>query len=347
MSRVTINLEEQLSDSRSNELAYRLTIDNLGSNAISLSNVSPRIPDGVELVEVKDFSSQAAKLQHESLCKELTELLRDQIMLKSEEVRDQMVSIERDMLRDTISDLPGFWRVYLKVFTGQYYSDVKSYRSKRKSLFFTINSLADSKIAIQKWFPEQEDSTSISDVYRAKHEQLQAIEEEMNGDGINKSSLAVIEPDSLFATTYVFKFPRSLINPTRFSISIEATIRDSNSHKDQLLAASTNVIITPKPYILSLIAIASSLLGTILKFTTSVSTNGAPNEFFRELGVVLITASGISAAILALVIFNIYEYLDIGGRIRIGVGWRSALFVGVLCGLFSSRMIEALQAIIG
>ena len=84
-----------------------------------------------------------------------------------------------------------------------------------------------------------------------------------------------------------------------------------------------------------------------LKFTLE-DTIDIPSElFFEGLGKYIITAPGISGAVLALVIFNVYEHLELGRKIAMGIGWRSALLVGVLCGLFSDRMIAALEALVG
>ncbi len=51
--------------------------------------------------------------------------------------------------------------------------------------------------------------------------------------------------------------------------------------------------------------------------------------------------------VVALVIFNIYEQTEFGARINMGVGWRSALLIGVLAGVFTDRLIAALTVFIG
>jgi hypothetical protein len=63
-----------------------LRIENIGAVPVQLLSVSPRIPEGVELLEVKDSSAQAAKLRHEAICRDLTELLRDHVYLNSKEI---------------------------------------------------------------------------------------------------------------------------------------------------------------------------------------------------------------------------------------------------------------------
>src|SRR2546421_8329859 len=118
MPRTTMQLEEQLSDARSNEVAYRLKIENLGSSALNLLTLTPRIPEGVELIKVKDSSVEAAKVRHEAVCKALTELLSDRLFLSSKEVQNQILAIQKEQLRESIEDLQYFWKAYFKLLTG-------------------------------------------------------------------------------------------------------------------------------------------------------------------------------------------------------------------------------------
>ena len=61
----------------------------------------------------------------------------------------------------------------------------------------------------------------------------------------------------------------------------------------------------------------------------------------------VIGGSGIAATILALVMVNTYEYLDVGKRFAMNLAWRSALFIGVLCGVTGDRFVAALKAFVG
>lgn len=76
MSNVTFQLEEQLSDLRSNEIAYRFTAENRGPRTVLLRSLAPRVAEGVALLEVKDISERAVRLKHRTLCDELTATLK-------------------------------------------------------------------------------------------------------------------------------------------------------------------------------------------------------------------------------------------------------------------------------
>ncbi len=60
-----------------------------------------------------------------------------------------------------------------------------------------------------------------------------------------------------------------------------------------------------------------------------------------------VSMNTIGGMILALVIFNVYEHTDLGTKVKMGVGWRSALLIGVLAGLFSERLLQALNVFLG
>ncbi len=347
MPKVSITLEEQLSDTRSDEVAYRLKIENLGVNKIRLIDVHPRIPEGVDLVEVKDSSAQAIKTKHEKLCTELTQLAKDRLFLTSNGLRKRIVEIYKELLKEIIQDLNTIWRPYLGLFAGRFIKQIERKQAQLTALYFKIESADDARIAFQKWYNNAEEKSDTNfEMFKAKLEQLEHIEKSIGTD-TSSTAIATIEPESFFAATYILRFTRSAINPKKFTFTVDANVADDDKPEVFLYAATTSLIISPRPYILSMITVVSALLGVALKFSFENRSGQEVEKFFCELGSLLVTGSGISAIILALLLFNIYEYTDIGKNIKIGVGWRSALLIGVLCGLFSDRIMGALKVLIG
>ena len=51
--------------------------------------------------------------------------------------------------------------------------------------------------------------------------------------------------------------------------------------------------------------------------------------------------------ITALFFYNVYDSTDVGRKIKVGVGWRSALIIGGLSGLLNDRVVEALRGLLG
>lgn len=174
-----------------------------------------------------------------------------------------------------------------------------------------------------------------------KMEQLAKLESQMQDQ--KTSSLATIEPDSFFAMTYILKFPRRLLNPKKFNLSIEGSFSEANKEERHVGSTTTSLIISPKPYVLTVIAVVSSLLGVLLK----VAMDSSSENFRAELLSALLGKDSMVAIILAIIFFNVYEFTGLGKKFQIGVGWRSALLIGSLCGLAGDRVLGALKAFIG
>jgi hypothetical protein len=65
----------------------------------------------------------------------------------------------------------------------------------------------------------------------------------------------------------------------------------------------------------------------------------------------LVTLSGyeaiVAAMITALFFYNVYDSTEVGRKINVGAGWRSALIIGGLSGLVNERIIAALRSLVG
>lgn len=346
MPRFNIYLEEQLSDSRSSEAAFRVKIENLGGTPLELRRISPRIPEGVVLLEVKDSSSEAARSKHKRLCEELTELLNEHIFEACTPAREARLQIEKSFVDDMLKDLSSMWRPYYQFFSGQQAKILQRKRERLQAQKFVITGKCDADIALKQWFSDPTKTSLFRQMFQSKYDQLFAVEALLS-NAPEAAALASIEPDSFFATTYVLRFPRTALNPAKFSFSVEVALADPESTREVLGSTTTTVEISAQPYVLSTLSVVCSLLGVAVKFSIDKASDLPVDEFFHMLGRLLATGQGISAIVLAVVVFNIYEQVEFGQKLNMRVGWRSAMVVGVLSGLFSERMIAALKALVG
>ncbi|MER9530171.1 hypothetical protein NKI89_10235 [Mesorhizobium sp. M0309] len=341
MPKITVNLTEQLSDARSNEVAYRATVENTGVEPVHLLALTPRLPEGVELIEVKDFSAELDKVRHQRLCKELSSLLNNHLSLISADYRKEISIILKDYVKEAFSTI-GILYVIARISSAG--NGINTLAEKYYFMDFSIKNHIDAKAAISKWFTDS--SGIVGEIFLAKAEQLERLEKTMGAGEISKA-LAVIETDSFAATTYVLRFPRSHLNPRKFSFTVEASVSFGQDKPVQLHAASTTVTVSPRPYVLSIITVLSAFMGASLKYSLTATPSQSIQTYFSSLMTYLFTSPGLSGAALALIVFNVYEYMELGRTIKMGIGWRSALLVGALCGLFSDRMIKALQVLVG
>lgn len=86
MPSLTIGLDEELSDQRSNQVAYKLSIENTSTQVIHLQSVNPQLPVAATLHEVTDISLAQTSARRASLITGLNDLLGG-LWVSSEEFR--------------------------------------------------------------------------------------------------------------------------------------------------------------------------------------------------------------------------------------------------------------------
>lgn len=320
MPRCYMTLEEQLSDARSSEVAFRVKIENLGATPLELRSIVARIPEGATLEYIKDSSTLLASIRHQELCNEMTYILNSNILSESNDVKEAFSQLKSSESIEKAEEMD-------------------EYR-------FIVNDKADADIALKKWSSTFENSSYFSQLFMAKYDQLIKLESTMSSDQ-GSPVLVTIEPDSLFATTYVLSFPRTTFNPSKFSFSVDASMTESGSSKEVLRSVTTTVEISAKPYVLNCVAIICGLLGVAAKFSIENAASLPIDVFYVELKRTAYTGRGILAIIFSLVLFNIYEHIDSIVKVKMKVGWRAAMLIGVVSGLFNERIASALEALIG
>jgi hypothetical protein len=352
MANVTFQLEEQLADVRSSEIAYRFTAENRGSKTVLLRSLTPRVAEGVTLVDVRDTSERAVRLKHSTLCGELTAILKSYL-----ERLDRAQAPKRpfDIFRTSIQTAP--LSTELKVVQDLTSSGAQGVR---RTLDFLIDGTMDAETALQTWFKDAENSPE-GKLFFAKLAQLKRYDEQMEKEGGSaKVAIATLAPGSAFATTYVFRFTRGRLEAERSTVTIEASYLEDGSDVVGTGAVAASAIISPSPAILSGVAVGSSLLGAVLKAAVSAPAVGsgsstranvdwleAAKHLGEQLTSAVISLQMLGAMVIALVLFNIYEHTELGTRVKMGVGWRSALLIGVLAGAFTERLLEALKVLAG
>jgi len=368
---VMFELIEQFTDLRSNEIAYIFKVTDNSPQAILLTSITPRIPENVEIVEVKDPSSVALKIKHTDLCKDLSELIQNYLITRVEVVNNVFLQRLKEIILDIFKDYfkitfgfigLGFLKIFSYILNGVFLEKIKILIRRSRAYTIKIESRADAQRAYERWITGATgDLSLIKEVFETKMGQLLEIEEAMKTDA-KSSAIATIEPSSFFAMTYVLRFPRRAMNPRKYTIAIEGGYsyvrKPSGQTERHVGAATSSLIISPQPWFLTTVAVVSSFLGVVLKNAqldagVNASQKSPPPSADQGLSLIevltrsLHSAQILTAAILALVFFNIYEYTDFGKKLRMGIGWRSAMLIGVLCGLIGERFLAAIKTLVG
>jgi len=245
MARIEFLLEEQTADMRSFEFAYRFKVQNNGSSAFNLLAVTPRLAKGIELLDVKSSTALVATQKHKELCEELTEILKDYLTLTSEQYRGQLAQAQIQIYRQLLGGMGAIFRVYLSmILPSERKRMLAAMRLALEKVKVKISNLRDAQDAFERFIANNTDLV-IKDVFGAKIRQLVEVESQEGGE--KGRYLARIEPDSFYAATYVLKYRRRLLEPRRYTVSIEATYQEDGKSELMTGAASVAAVVSPNP----------------------------------------------------------------------------------------------------
>lgn len=337
MANPEFKMEEQLVDSRSDQIAYKLTVSNADSQPIRLLSIYPRVPAGASVLEITDSSLAQANAQKAKLLDELNRLLRQYLWVTSTAFRTEWIAQQREAVKEIFS-VVGILSVYFQIF---FRPSIFQARVKREfdTFSFTIASAADARSAYEKWMAASTEYDAVRTLFDEKAKQLERIEERM--DESERPGLTSIAPGGYFTATYVMRFARRALEPRKYQVGFEAAYSQTDG-SPQSNSVATTVQISPYPLSLSVVAVLSAFLGILVRLSVD-----AQSQPFQEMLKLSQSGQILVGPIVALIFFNVYEYTSVGKEVSMSVSWRSALLIGALSGLAHDRILSALKAFIG
>jgi len=326
-----LTLDEQDADPRSDRVSYVLGVTNVGDSRVSVIRLTPQVRASVLVDRAPDVQWGDTRSLVERLCGDLETL-----------VRRRLVHFGRQ-------EVPGRVRRRLRLRRRVGVGDVPP------DLSPLIAGPDDAELARQAYFGDPEDSSLSRVTFELKARQLRRIFDDWNRNG-EVHETAPLEPGATYKRVYVMQFPRSWFDARKFSVGINVsytvTSEDGGETEPFVASASRVQVISPRPWMLSLVAIGASFLGVLLRTAGPFlpAEGAAPPEPFAlpdYLHAVRSAPDLVVAPVLALVFVNVFEHTSLGNRIRMALGWRSAMLVGVFCGLASPRVLATLRSALG
>lgn len=349
---LSFTVEEQPSDVRSLQFQCKLTFRNGGSRTIRILFVRPLTPYGAELQEVTDTSQSDSRLAMNDLYADLNVLLGSFMLEHSKEYRNNMILSMRDYLKENLSVL-GLGKFYFNIIRFNMEAYAKRITANRQAWTLRIRS-ADraEQHYIELLKPYEEEARDLCAIFRSKVVDVKQLEAEL-GSSSEVESIAEIDPGDDFTMTYLFNCTRRILNARTYTFSFECGIQEEPFAKTRYLSNSISTTISPKPFVLNIVSIFSAILGALLKIGVDMSTNNNINDnnislfilddrMLRSASIQIITAM-----ITALFFYNIYDSTEVGSKLRLGLGWRSALIIGGLSGFLNERVVAALHGLLG
>jgi hypothetical protein len=359
MPNVSITAEGQTKDTRSSEYGCAVRIKNEGNAKVRLVSLRPLNPSGTIRQNVldNDLTTQTASLtQHYT---ELSTIIMRFVTSESEEYREQLAAKAMEGMNEFFKETKGsgilgfvttiFSKKYVNFF-DDWYTSVEAWTLKVES--------ADDALQLYNDFlkdTKEKDTYHriLCNVYCAKIKATQRLEG-MVGAAVHQNYIQDIESGGEFSRMYVFSCERSILNPKTYTLTFDCAyqILDDTANPGtntvrplHYIATSATTIISPKPLVLNLIAIGSSLLGAALK--AALDAGGKHISIIEACANAVTNGSALAAVITALFFFNVYDSTEIGKKINAGSGWRSALIIGGLSGLVNDRVVQALRGLFG
>jgi hypothetical protein len=336
-----VDLVEQLSDQRSNEIAYKLSIQNRGAQALSLLSITPFLPESVKLSETKSTSFAALSERRDAVTKELDTLLQTVMEVEESSLLAKRIEVWKGAYREILSTT-GIFRFYFQILTGRIIKQANEWARRERAFQYSVESYEDGAKAQAAFVSQSTLAESLKELYSLKLQKLKELEQRI-GSGVQAAALATIQPNSTFSTTYVLGFRRRPLSGRKYNISFEVAITEEGKAERQVAVTGASLLISPQGYMLNLVVILAAVMGVILKAAAvDPKLRAAAMNVMKDpaaLGWPLI-----QAVIVSLVFFNAYEFTNFADRVKMTLSWRSALMIGVVCALMSDRVVAALQA---
>jgi hypothetical protein len=327
-------------DNRLNEVAIKVVLKNISLTKTTLLTLIPDVSDDVEIEEKFDPFQEESEKKFRELCAEMTLIVNNRILITNSEHREQIIEANKKVITSITSNIPLLFRSY--IFNKQWFdSQMKQIETEVSKMKFVVSTAKDANWAFDKWIKPLSDDNLDKQLYSGKLFQLSDLQ---RGDDVG-DYIAFIDPESFYSRIYVLKFKRRLFSTRIYDIGFDYKYITDNSPREYRENISTSLNITPHPFFLTLFAAIFSLLGTLLKFGME-NVSISQRDVLKKYEEVLITKGTVSV-IIAILFFNIYEFTDIGKKLKIGINWRTALVFGILAGLLGDRLVEALRVLLG
>lgn len=339
-SAVKFEIQELLSDERSNQVQYQFSIINNSNEIIEVLSIEPNEIEGGSSVKVVDATYSDYIKNRSKLIDDLDSLLNSYLWCFYESYRDnwinQAITAAKKIFTATL-----LIRIYTLPINlvNQSRWVVEKEISKAK---IKIWSLDDAQSAFDRFFSNEsifdsfaprDQAVVVRELFKEKLDQLHRLESSQDSE-----KKTYIEPGDAISVTYMTNFQRGLMNSKKYQVSVEASFKEQDDASVKTRSVSHSIRISPNSLVLNIVAIIGSILGVFIYREFGQSGGGSFIHIF---------APYLSGGVLALVVFNAYEFTSWGEALKMPLAWRSAMVIGAVAGLAQTRVVGALGVLVG
>ncbi|MBV8920021.1 hypothetical protein [Bradyrhizobium sp.] len=351
---VSLEIEIVENDLRARQFASHLRLENETDSAVNLLAINYRLGSGVTMEKTENTSLIDLKLEYDQLRTEIGYLFRTLYITGSEAFRKEFAKNYMESLRAQFR-LKSLVMIYYYVITGRFRLFARQQSQAIQRMDFPITSADVARASLSKLDSAlQQNFPVMKELATAKIDRMAAIEQ-IDPNFLKPQYVTQILPGETFEQVFIFKARRKLSSIVSYTAAFEvklSTAASSGRTVERILSRSASFNVTPSPIALSAFAAVFGLLGTILNnfglpdsatlsdvssLSQSLSDTPLSPRFLKN---------SVVAVILSVVLYNSFEMTEFKDRFKT-ISWRSAMFIGLLCGLLSDRMLKAITSFVG
>lgn len=352
-------------DAQSAQYSCEVTIINAADEEFSVAEVRPRLPKGVTLNEAFDSAQVALGKRYQEICRATGSLLTSATMLADHALATDSVRKFRESLRSALK--PGnLLDIYLSPFLGRVPQVVQA--ARERNFRIEVSCSADA-IGALKAFPLDAASPDRR-LIEYNIELLKRIEGDQDFQRTRAKEVS-LKKGQQYKAIYIVCGTRGALNPTSYSISFDIVLRRGTYSLSRVEYAT--VTVPPAPFWPTVVAMASAAIGSLIHAFgpasgaagsagaaaagaagsaggaaaggTAAAAMAVAADPFGTQAMLSMAATLAIPVLTALIVYNIYDMTALKDRLKAARSWRSAVFVGFLCGFLNERILAALGAL--
>jgi hypothetical protein len=331
-------------DPQSYQYSCEVTVANVADEDFAVLDVDPRLTNGITLKDTIDSAEIALNAEHRALCRSTGSLITHAALLSDSDLAKRTVEQLRDNFRQVLNLRKTFEFYYYYLFLRRYPAWVQAARDK--SFKISIRNADDAQNAIRK-FPLGEDSVDRR-LVEYNIDQLKSIEKSDDFDSTRRREV-LLKKGQQHKAIFVVSTKRGRLSPNTYSISFDIKLKREEYSVSRVAYATLTV---PTGHLwTSMLAMAFALVGALVQTYgsgTPTTPAGAALSTALKKGDLGGIMAGLGVPVLtALVVYNVFDMTTLKDKVGPGRNWRTAVFVGFLCGFLNVKILEALSKLLG
>jgi hypothetical protein len=318
-----LTVERRTNSPRAREITFQVGVTSKEA-PIRVLSLIPNIPPDTTLVSSRGANLIELEAKKQSLCESLASLAQDLRLTTEPELKSRVANVWKDVLKTSTKQLNFLDRIYALFIGNQVIRVAEEAESRYQALFTQITSSKRARRILESLRRSKSVDQSQVEVFGHNVEELSALEQQLE-DLLPGEGIALVSATTPLSETFTLRFERDLF-------------------ESRTIDHGFNVEVAPNALTSSLIGILGACLGVCLRNPTSLA--GLIDARRGRDAMQQLTSVWLVPIILGAAVPHIYEYLKFFKALPTRLDWRVTMLIGILCGLASERIVQALTVLV-